>query len=135
SIPQLGGHVPFTVEKQIPGSFGLWQIQPSSANPKPAATYVGSFTIDVDGTLTFTAGSPAPSAPNILGISRADGVSTISFTTAPGGNYWLTYTSTLPGVSTTWPIVSGPIAGDGNNQSLSHTNSDDTGFYRVVRTP
>jgi len=35
----------------------------------------------------------------------------------------------------TWPLVSGPLAGDGNNNSLAHTNAVGNSFYSVVRTP
>jgi len=133
AIPEFGGNVSFTVEGSIPGSFGLWQIVPGASTQ--AATYIGTFTIDANGALQFTAGAIVV-APNILGIVRTGNVSTVSFSTVSGGNYWLGYTNTLAGVgATNWPIVSGPVSGDGNNQSLTHTNSSVSGFYRVVRTP
>ena len=134
AIPKLGGHADFTVEQSIPGSLGLWQIQPSSTIPKPSATFIGTFTIDAAGNLTFAVGTPP--VPNILGVSRGGGnVTTVSFSTAVGGNYWLAYTNQLGGPLSSWPIVSGPVTGDGNNNSLTHTTSDTSGFYRVVRTP
>jgi hypothetical protein len=132
SIPQFGGHATFTVEKTIPGSFGFWQIEPTSTNPKPEATFIGSFTIDAGGTLTFTAGPP-PS--NILGITRSGGVSTVTFSTSAGGNYWLLYTNTLSGPVSSWLVVDGPVGGDSNNKSLTHTTADSKGFYTVQRTP
>ena len=58
SLAELGGNAPFIVEQTIPGTFLLWGIQPSAANPKPADALVGSFTITADGTLTFAAGPP-----------------------------------------------------------------------------
>ena len=134
SIAQFGGNAAFTVEQIVPGSFNLWQISPNSANPKPVAPLIGTFTITAAGVLTFTAGGVVP-APIITGITRSGSLDTVSFTTASGGNYWLGYTNQLVGVSTNWPIVSGPVAGDGNNNSLTHTISDSAGFYRVYRTP
>jgi hypothetical protein len=132
SLPQFGGNASFTVEQVIPGTFGLWQIQPSAANPKPPAIFVGTFTIDAGGGLTFTAGPPRPGA---LGIVRSSGVNTVNFTTAVGGNYWLAYTNALGGPVSTWPLVSGPLVGDGNPHALNHTASDANGFYSVVRVP
>lgn len=134
SLAQFGGNATFTVEQTVPGSFNLWQIIPSSTNPKPVAPLIGTFTITAAGTLTFTAGGVTP-APVITGITRSGSLSTVSFGTASSGNYWLAYTNQLVGVSTNWPIVSGPVAGNGNNNSLTHTTSGDAGFYRVYRTP
>lgn len=134
AIQELGGNVSFDVEKTVPGSFGFWQIAPG-ASSQPAA-YVGTFSIDASGNLSFTAGPVVVSTPStILGITRNSSFSAVTFTTVNGGNYWLAYTNALGGSSADWPIVSGPIAGDGNNQTLNHTNIDASGFYRVVRTP
>ena len=132
AIAQLGGHAAFQVEQIVPGRFLFWQLQPSTASPKPPATLIGTFTIDAGGDLTFSAGAPGP---GILGITHQPGVSTVNFITTPGGNYWLAFTNTLPEGAAAWPTVGGPVVGDGNSHSLSHTNSDATGFYRVVRTP
>ncbi len=133
AIQELGGNVSFNVEQTIPGSFGFWQIAPGSSTQ--SATYVGTFTIDANGNLSFTAGSlVVVTPPTILSIGRTGTVNTVSFTTVNGGNYWLTY-SNAPGNSTNWPIVSGSVAGDGSNHSLNHTTADASGFYRVVRTP
>jgi hypothetical protein len=54
-VAQLGG-VPFLVQGAAPATLGFWQIQPTNEIPKPAATYVGTFTIDGSGDLTFVAG-------------------------------------------------------------------------------
>jgi len=133
-IAFLGGNASFNVEGLVPSSFGLWQIAPGTA-----AKYVGTFTVTDSGELTFTAGPfTTVTPPAIVGITRSGNISTVSFTTIGGGNYWLTYTNTLAdsGSSTNWPVVSGPVIGDGSNHSLNHTNDTDTaGFYRVSRTP
>jgi hypothetical protein len=134
SLPEFGGNAPFIVEQTIPGTFLLWGIQPSQANPKPADALVGSFTITADGTLTFVAGPPGSS---ILGIARsADGVTGVTFSTTVSGHYWLAYTNQLGAPASQWPIVSGPLSGDGFNDTLNHTNvTDAAGFYQVVRSP
>ncbi len=134
AIQELGGNVSFNVEQAIPGSFGFWQIAPGSSTQ--TGTYVGTFTIDASGNLSFTAGPlSVVSPPTILSIGRTNTVNTVTFTTVAGGNYWLTYSNALSGANTNWPTVSGPISGDGSNHSLNHTTTDSSGFYRVVRTP
>ncbi len=133
AIPQFGGNLSFPVEKTIPGSFGFWQVTPGSSS-QPAA-YVGTFAIDASGALSFTAGPlTTVVAPTILSINRTNAIDTITFTTVNGGNYWLAYTNAIGG-NTSWPTVSGPVAGDGSNKTLNHTTTDANGFYRVVRTP
>jgi hypothetical protein len=128
----LGGKSPFVVESVIPTSIDFWQIQPSTATPAPADTYVGQFSITADGTLTFVAGPPASS---ILGITQTGSVSDVSYTTVVGGHYSLVSTNTLGAPVSQWPVVSGPIPGDGLNDTLTYTNSSATGFYQVVRSP
>jgi len=133
AIPEFGGRVAFKVEQTIPSTFGFWQIPPSSGTP---ATYVGTFTIDASGVLSFKAGPVVVNTPStIVSITHAGDLSTVTFTTTVGGNYSLAYTNTLGSPIATWPIVSGPVAGDGGNKSLNHTTADSGGFYGVVRTP
>ncbi|MFO1488227.1 MAG: hypothetical protein U1F65_07105 [Verrucomicrobiota bacterium] len=135
-LPFFGGNVSFNVEGAVPSSFGFWQIAPSSLPVKPAAKYVGTFTITAGGLLTFTAGPLTTAAPpQIVGITRAGAVSTVTFTTTSGGNYSLVYSTAPAGSLATWSVVSGPVAGTGANVSLNHTTSGAAGFYGVVRTP
>lgn len=129
-IASFGGNASFNVEGVVPGSFALWRIAPNVN-----AAYVGTFNITSAGVLTFTAGAATVPSPSITGITRSGDISTVSFTTTVGGNYWLTYTNALGGSPTNWPVVSGPIAGDGSGKSLTHTNSGAAGFYSVKRTP
>jgi hypothetical protein len=129
-IASFGGNASYDVEGVVPGSFAFWRIAPN-AN----AAYVGTFKITAAGALTFTAGPASVPAPVIAGITRTNGVSTVSFTTTSGGNYSLTYNNVLAGSPTNWPVVSGPLTGDGTTKSLTHTNSGATGFYSVKRTP
>jgi hypothetical protein len=132
SIPELGGNAAFIVEEQIPGPLAFWQIQPSTALPKPPATYLGSFAVDSTGDLTFTAG---PAVPSLAGLTVVGDISTVSFTTSPGATYWLRSTNTLGSPISTWPLISGPIIGDGNTGSFSVTNTDVNEFYGVERSP
>jgi hypothetical protein len=129
-IPLLGGNAPFNVEQIIPGSFGLVAVQSSTLVSKPLDTYVGTFTIDSSGDLTFVAG---PAAPTISGITRSGNVSTVTFNTTVSGTYSLLYSNVLSAASTNWPVYSGSAVGDGNNNSLTSTNSSNTGFYQVER--
>jgi hypothetical protein len=132
SLARLGGNAPFTVEQIVPGSFEFWGIQPSTTQPKPPDNLVGTFTITADGTLTFQAGPP-PST--ILGLTVSGGISSVSFTTTVGGQYWLAATNQLGPPVSQWPVVSGPLPGDGRNDSLTQTNLPANGFYSIIRTP
>jgi hypothetical protein len=133
NIAQFGGNVPFDVQGVAATTLGFWQIQPTNAIPKPSATYVGTFVININGSLTFTAG---PLGPTIAGITRSGSVSTVSFGTLSIGNYSLVHTNALGAPISTWQVVSGPVAGTGGTRSLNHTNSTDkAGFYGVVRSP
>jgi len=131
-LPTLGGNSPFIVESIIPTSFDFWGIQPSQTSPAPPDTYVGQFSITTDGTLTFVAGPPPSS---IVSITQTGNLSDVSYTTVVGGHYSLLSTNTLGAPVSQWPVVSGPIPGDGLNASLTATNSAATGFYAVVRSP
>jgi len=130
-LPQLGGNVNFTVEQVIPGLFGFWAIQPH-ATPEPAATQLGSFYIDASGNLTFIVGPPEPA---IVATTRAGNVVTVTFATLPAGAYSLVYSPTLGNPVSTWTVVSGPVSGNGGNQSLTHTTAGSAGFYGVVYSP
>jgi len=127
-LPSLGGNSPFIVESVIPTSFDFWEIRPTKTSPAPADTYVGQFSITTNGALTFVAGPPKSS---IRGITRAGNISTIKFNTIVGVQYALVSTNTLGAPVSQWPVVSGPVVGDGFNDSLTHTNSSATGFYQV----
>ncbi len=131
-LPQFGGAAPFTVEGVAPGSFGFLAVPSSTAAVKPLDTYIGTFTIDNLGNLTFTAGPPAPV---ITGITRSGNTSTVSFSTGLSGNYSLVYTNQLGGGSTNWPVAGSSLVGDGNVNSLTYTGAGTVGFFKVVRTP
>jgi hypothetical protein len=126
----LSGASPFPIELEAPATMRFFELKASSANPKPAATMVGVFNLTVDGVLTFTSGAPLV-APHIQSVGRSGGLNTIVFTTASGANYRLRTTTDLgPGVST-WTIVTGSVAGDGSNKTLTDTSTDPFRFYAV----
>ena len=65
-IPSLSGAVPFTIDNTIATTLRFFELKVSGVTPKPDATQVGSFSIALNGTITFTAGSGGGgSAPSI----------------------------------------------------------------------
>jgi hypothetical protein len=129
-IAELGGHAPFTVQQTVPGSLDFWQIQPTSTYPNPPPDHlVGTFTITTNGVLTFVAG---PRQSTITGVSRSGNVSTVQFTTTVGNTYSVAYTNQLSAATATWPVDATTLVGDGNTDTLNHTNSGAAAeFYRV----
>jgi hypothetical protein len=129
NIPKLGGHSPFTVEQTIPGSFDFWAIQPTSIYPNsPPDQLVGTFTITSAGVLTFVAG---PRQSVITGVNPSGNVSTIQFTTTVGNHYSVAYTNNI-GAKTAWPVDANTLVGDGNIDTINHTNANPGAeFYRV----
>ena len=129
-ISKLGGYAPFTVEQSIPGFLDFWQVQSTTVYPNsPPDRLVGTFYITSGGTLIFVAG---PRAPAVTGVSRAGNVSTVQFTTTVGNTYSVAYTNSLGGPVSNWPVDANTLIGDGNVDSLNHTNSGAAAeFYRV----
>ena len=127
AIPQLGGHAPFTVEQTVPGLLDFWAIQPTNTTQVPD-TLIGTFTITANGALTFIAG---PRASSILAVNHSGNVSAIQFTTTVGNHYSLAYTNTLGGPVSAWPVDGTTLVGDGNVNTINHTNSSNAEFYRV----
>jgi hypothetical protein len=127
AIPQLGGNVKFTVEQIIPGQLDFWAIQPTNTANVPD-TLVGTFTIATNGTLTFIAGSRQST---ISAVTRIGNVSAIQFTTTVGNTYSVAYTNKLGGITAAWPVAAGTLIGDGNTDTIYHTNSGAAEFYRI----
>lgn len=123
-VTTMGGAAPFTVEQSVPGTARFFELKVVAASPKPAAVQVGSFNLAVDGTLSFTAGVPAPlivAAPARQTVVA--GASIVLGVTASGsGN--LTYQ---------WYRGATPLTG-GTNATLTLTKVSlaDAGDYTVV---
>jgi hypothetical protein len=128
-ISKLGGNAPFTVEQGIPGFLDFWAIQSTTVYPNsPPDTLIGTFTIDVNGGLTFVAG-PRPS--NIVGVGHAGNVSAVQFTTTVGNTYSVSYTNALGGPVSTWPVDATTVVGNGKINTINHPNAGNVEFYRV----
>lgn len=140
----------YNVENTTPASFSsavvsdLYQEvptgynDPNSGTNNGAAYYVGYFTLNPNGTMTFTRASisagVAP-APRIISLSRSGNTSTVFFTTTNGSfTYTLYYTNSagLNAPVTNWPVSSAtPIVGNGLTNSLSEVTTASNRFYRI----
>jgi hypothetical protein len=151
--PNVGdfyGEMPTSVENTTPSDFtaavvsDLYQSVPSGyADPdggttSGAAYYVGSFTLNPDGTMSFTRASstsPAtPPAPSITSVIRSGDTSTIYFTTASGSFTYTLYYTNSAGVSaplSQWAASPATLIGDGSTDHLSDTTTDTDRFYRI----
>jgi hypothetical protein len=132
-ISDFGGNVPFDVEGIAPATFGLWQIGTSSSNPKPAATYIGTFDLDANNNLYFYVGSLQP---NIIQETDNAGSETIKFTTLANGSYSVVYSPDPSVPESEWIPIAGPVNGNNGSQSLSFSSpGDPADYYAVVRSP
>lgn len=111
--------------------------------------FVGYFTLNTDGSMTFTrdtsssGGSNPPPAPVLSIISSVNNgggggngqvTSMISFSTTNGVTYSLRYTNAA-GLSTpvtNWPVAVGTISGDGLMHSFTNSSTDPNRFYDVT---
>jgi hypothetical protein len=127
---------------------GLNLVDPLSGKTNGPAYYVGYFTLNPDGNMTFTratsstSGGGNPPPPTVLTIntsllgaaSPGQVGSIISFSTTNGATYSLRYTNAA-GLTTpiaTWPVATGTITGDGQIHSFTNSSPDQSRFYRVV---
>ena len=151
SVGDFGGNMPSTVENTTPPTFNaavrsdLYQSVPTSYNDPNSGTtsgasyYVGYFTLNPAGTMTFTRSSGAvaqnpPPPPQIVAFTRVGNTSTVSFTTTNGSySYNLCYTN-ANGLTTpvaNWPTLPTTVTGDGTTKQLPDTTTDTNRFYRV----
>jgi hypothetical protein len=132
-ISTIAGTVPFPVEGEIPGTNRFFELKVSNVVSKPAATQIGSFGIDGESVLRFTAGAPISlSAPTDVVISKTTGGVTVTFNTVTGVNYRLVYCDALT-VPLSWTVLSpaGTVAGNGSSKTLQDTAGNAHRFYRV----
>jgi hypothetical protein len=125
---------PCTIEASVPNTMRFFQINVSSALPKPAASQVGSFSLDPSGVLTFTAGADTtvPPAPVITGISRAGNVTSVRVQTTNGPTYRLLYADV---VNLTQPVTNwtagASLPGTGGIITLEDMTGTGVRFYRA----
>lgn len=131
----LGAYVPYSISSPIAGSVRFFEITSSTTTPKPVAKQIGTFSVDVDGTLKFTAGaggSVVITMPIISGITRNGTVSTVSVPSQSGVNYRLRY---LAGGLTTAPTstwtLGATVAGTGSSLDLTDDSNDASRVYVV----
>lgn len=150
SVGDFGGNLPSTAENVTPSTFNsavrsdLYQSVPTTFNDPNSGTssgasyYVGYFTFNPAGTMTFTRGSSVvqapPPPPQIVGLTRVGNTSTIFFTTTNGTyTYSLCYTNST-GLMTSvsnWSLSDTTVIGNGATNQLSDTTTDAYRFYRV----
>jgi hypothetical protein len=145
------GSFPGTVEKVTPADFTM-AGQPVAADfylllPGSAAdgtlntpgTFLGYFTFQPSGIMTFTAagGSVTPPAqPQITAIQRTNGVTSVSFTTEANATYSLLGVGDA-GLATTvtnWPALGAAVPGTGQTVTVPDASGDPTRFYSVRAT-
>jgi hypothetical protein len=138
------------VENTTPSSFtsvsrsDFYRARPTgTADPETGLTdgpayYLGYFSLNTDGTLTFTRGSsvvtpPAPPKP-VLAIQHLGTTNLISFATTNGATYKLYFTNSvgLRTPLTNWPSISTNITGTGGTKSFLDITTDTIRFYGVT---
>ena len=123
-VTTMGGAAPFTVEHEVPGTARFFELKVGAAGLKPDAVQVGSFNLAIDGTLTFTAGVPAP----IIEVSPA------SQTVQVGGSVVLGVSASGSGnLAYQWYRGATRLASATNaTLTLSRVSLGDAGDYTVV---
>jgi hypothetical protein len=137
AIPYLGGSagISFEVIGGVPGTLLFYQLAPSSVTPKPAGTLIGSFSLDVNGHLTFQAG-PLLDSANITSVNTGGGLVAVAFNSKAAVKYRLRYSPSLATPVSSWTILPNPLAGDGTPQVLNATlPAAAAGFYAVESYP
>ncbi len=112
-------------------------VDPNTGNTSGAAYFVGFFTLNTDGTMTFTrasANAPQPPVPTITAFTRTNTTSYVSFTTTNDASFTYTlYFTNSAGLTTSvtnWPH-SGAVTGDGSVKTLTDVTTNTARFYRV----
>lgn len=117
-------------------SLGNPVVDPHTQQTSGPAYYVGYFTFNSNGTMTFTrasASQPLPPAPQLVRITRAADTTTVYFTTTSGPTYTLYYSDSA-GLTTpvsSWTALPTTVTGNGQTNHLDDVTSDATRFYRV----
>ena len=146
----FAGAISFGVENVTPAPFTSAQVSdfyqlvpngkvdPTTTLTTGNATYLGYFTLNPNGAMTFTrqsssGGGSNPPPPSTLTITRVNGTNTINFTTTNGATYTLYFTNStgLTQPIHTWPSVSTNVTGNGSINSFIDVTSDTNRFYII----
>ncbi len=160
-----GGTLTFGVENTTPSPFsspqrcdfyqccsaGAGLKDPITGTTNGPAYFVGYFTLNTDGTMSFTraaastgGGTPPPRPVlSIMTLVASGGgggggggsqvTSTISFGTTNGATYTLYFTNAtgLTTPVTNWPSMPSTITGDGSMHAFTNSSGDPSRFYSV----
>lgn len=147
----FGGAISFGVENVTPAPFSSpvvsdfyqsvinGRVDPTTGQTNGNSTYLGYFTLNPNGTMTFTRQSSTnsttttPPPPPTLTITRSGNTATISFMSTNGATYTLLYTNSagLSSAPSSWPSNTTSVTGNGAVESFSDPMSDPNRFYRV----
>jgi len=138
------------VENTTPSSFtsvarsDFYRVRPTgTADPETGLTtgpayYLGYFSLNPNGTLTFTRGSsvvtPPPPPRPVLALQRIGTTNLISFATTNGAIYKLYFTNSAGFKTplTNWPSISTNITGTGGTNSFMDITTDAVRFYGIT---
>ncbi|HVU28322.1 MAG TPA: hypothetical protein VHG71_11380 [Verrucomicrobiae bacterium] len=141
SIADYNGNLGYNIENLTPRPFStpsvsdLYQSVSTMFTNSGPADYIGYFTLNTNGVMTFTRAvqTATPPTPQIISVARANNTTTIFFTTTNNFTYTLYYTNSA-GLSVpvaNWPTAPTTITGNGLTNSLSDTTTDAIRFYRI----
>lgn len=158
-IGNFAGFSTYNIENLTPSPFNsaqrsdlfefapLGETDPLSGTTTGNAYYLGYFTLNTDGTMSFTrdattVSNPQPQPPRLsisTSLSAGGGgggeqvTSVISFSTTNAATYTLYYTNStgLTTPITNWPSISMTVTGDGLVHSFTNSSTDPNRFYSV----
>jgi hypothetical protein len=128
----------FTASPSNVSRSDLYEVEPGTASGgtiNAPGRYLGYFELKADGTLTFNTTVTVPT-PEITGISREAGVTTLSFPTVSGVTYQLRATGAA-GLTTpvsTW-TAGASVVGDGTEKTLQDNSADAIRFFIIEAQP
>ena len=128
NVSTMNGAVPFAIDPANPTTMKFYELHISAAATKPDATFLGAFTIDVNGALYFTAGQLPALTASTLAITRTGSSSQVTFTTKTGANYRLLY---APDFASGWTQTGNKVAGTGASLSITDSAADTARFYQI----
>lgn len=141
STGDYNGNLSYNVENAAPKPFSaalvsdLYQSVSTQYTNSGPADYIGYFTLNTNGIMTFTRAATVtqPPVPQITSVTRMNGTTTVYFTTGNGPTYALLYTNSagLGSPVANWPSLPATRTGDGNTDYLSDATTDTNRFYRI----